>query len=75
MIAWMIFCHPMVLRENGWTLWLMLPLCVSAAIIYKTLRASSLRRLPLEILAAMCYIVVGLAVLGLGLWGVCELML
>jgi len=68
MIAWTVFYNPMALPANGWTLWLVLPLCLSVAITYKTIRTQDLRRLPLEVAALMGYISVGLVSLGVGLW-------
>ena len=68
MIAWTLFYNPMSLNPGNGILWLLLPLCASVAIIYKTIRTTNLKRLPLEILALMGYMVVGLAALGFGLW-------
>ena len=74
MIAWSLFVNPMLLNGGRWTLSLLLPLCVSAAIVYKTLRTNNLRRLPLEILSLIGYMVLGLIALGLGLWIVAAIM-
>lgn len=68
MIAWTLFVNPIALNADGWTLWLILPLCASVAITYKTIRTESLRRLPLEVIALMCYMMFGLIALGGVLW-------
>ena len=69
MIAWTIFYNPILLPAHHWkTLILILPLSLSVALAYKTVRTKNLRRLPLEVLWAMGYILAGLVALGLGLW-------
>ena len=68
MIPWTLFYHPVDLAANGWTLWLVIPLCFSVAAIYKTLRAPLLRRIPLEVASLMGYILAGLVALALALW-------
>jgi len=70
MIAWVLFKHPMLLDASGWSLLLLGPLCLSVAITYKTIRVNSLRRLPLEVLSLMGYMIAGLAALGAGLWAI-----
>jgi hypothetical protein len=62
-----LFHNPMTLSTDS-LLWLMLPLSISVAIVYKTLRTNNLRRLPLEILGLIGYVVVGVIGLGVGLW-------
>lgn len=64
-----IFCHPMTPPCDS-LLWLMLPLTVSVAIVYKTVRTHHLRRLPLEILGLIGYVAAGVAALGVGLWAI-----
>ena len=68
MIAWTLLVNPIVLNADGWTLWLVLPLCASVAITYKTVRTKNLRRLPLEILGLIAYMIVGLIGLAAALW-------
>ena len=45
--------------------WLVLPLCAVAAVVYKTIRVRRLRQLPLAILGLWAYMAVGLTALGL----------
>ena len=68
--AW--FEHPMQLPADDRLVWLILPLCVAVAVVYKTIRVKSLRRLPWEIALLVGYMVAGLAVLAAGLWLVQE---
>ncbi|MDY6914417.1 MAG: hypothetical protein SVT52_08180 [Planctomycetota bacterium] len=72
MIAWKIFYNPMNLPVGGAMLWLLLPLCVSVAVVYKTVRTKKLSRLPLEILALLGYMCAGLLTLGAVLWIIRE---
>ena len=69
MIAWTIFHNPMIIPQNL-VLWLLLPLCLSVAIVYKTIRTKNLRKLPTEIVGLMAYMVGGLILLGGVLWAV-----
>lgn len=62
-----LFYHPMT-APSGWTLWLILPLCLMVAIVYKTIRAQELRTVPRQVTMLMLYIVVGLVALGSALW-------
>jgi hypothetical protein len=67
LIASTLFHNPM---QISWLdqLWFLLPLCVAVAIVYKTIRSNNLRRLPLEILALVGYMLAGLTALGGGMW-------
>lgn len=64
-----LFYHPMVLPTAS-LLWLMLPLFGSVAVVYKTVRTNNLRRLPLQVLALLGYVVAGTVVLAVGLWAI-----
>ena len=68
MIVSRIFTHPIELNSGIWTLLLLVPLCASVVVVYKTVRTESLRRLPIEIIAAMAYVGGGLIELGFVLW-------
>jgi len=57
--AW--FTHPMVLGSE--TFWLIIPVSVAVAIVYKTVRNENLKRLPLDIIKLTLYILVSEAVL------------
>lgn len=75
MTGWTLFHNPMPLQADGWTLWLLLPLCLSVAIIYKAVRIQNLRRFPWEVLALMGYMIVGLIGLGVVLWATQALLI
>ncbi len=47
---------------------LMLPLCLSIAIVYKTTRCSTLREIPTTALILWLTIVAGMYAVGFGLW-------
>lgn len=66
-MAWVIFYNPITLSFNNF-LWLLIPLCASVAIVYKTIRVTDLRRLPIQVLALLFYMVCGLVALGVLLW-------
>jgi hypothetical protein len=51
-----------------WRLLLMLPLCLSIAVIYKTTRCDDLREMPKAALILWVTIVVGMLAVGVGLW-------
>jgi hypothetical protein len=67
MTAWTIFHNPMTLSW-GAMLWLVIPLCASVSLAYKTIRTRDLSRLPYEAIFLLVYILGGLAALGAGLW-------
>lgn len=52
---------------------LMLPICLSIAIVYKTTRCDRLRDLPKDVLVLWVSIVAGMYSVGLGLWAMFEL--
>ena len=47
---------------------MMLPLCLSIAVVYKTIRLSDLRELAREVLVLWISIIVGMCAVGLGAW-------
>jgi hypothetical protein len=49
-------------------LMLMLPLCLSIAIVYKTTRCPNLREVPVAALILCVTIVIGMLAVGVGLW-------
>lgn len=74
MIAWTLFVNPILIPQTL-VLWLILPMCFSVAVVYKTVRTHNLRKLPFEIVGLMAYMVGGLILLGLVLWLVQTLFL
>ena len=53
---------------------LMLPLCLSVAIVYKTTRCASLRDMPVSALVLWVTIVLGMYAVGFGLWALYSVM-
>lgn len=53
---------------------LILPLCLSIAVVYKTLRASDVRKIPLASIVLWITIVIAMYAVGVGLWAVFSLM-
>jgi len=66
-MAWTLFYDPVVLPYYS-QVWLILPLCVVVATVYKTIRTKRLNRLFLEVVASMGYMLAGLVALGAALW-------
>ena len=64
-----LFINPIAIPFKS-QLWLLLPLCVAVATIYKTIRTDNIRRLHIEILVLVVHIIAGLVVLGAGLWAI-----
>lgn len=53
---------------------LLLPLCLSVAIVYKVIRIENLRDVPVAVFALWATIVGGMYAVGVGLWLVFSLM-
>ncbi|MHC4698011.1 MAG: hypothetical protein ACYTFA_14860 [Planctomycetota bacterium] len=53
---------------------LMLPLCLSIAVVYKTTRCENLRDVPAAALILWGTIVVGMYAVGVGLWALFSIM-
>ena len=65
-----LFVNPVLMGAES--LWLVLPLSLVGAVIYKTVRVDRLRRLPLQIVRLVIEIVLGLAALGAAFWLLLE---
>jgi len=70
MMSWQVFFNPMQLGAGH--VWLVLPLCAVAGVVYKTIRVKHLRDLPLQILSLWAYILAGLVLLGAAFWLLLE---
>jgi len=62
-----LFYHPVQLPSSS-LLWMILPLLVVVAVVYKTVRAHNVRRLALDTAYLVILMVLGLAGLGGALW-------
>jgi len=68
-MSWTLFYNPMQLTFHG-LLFLLIPLCLSVAIVYKTIQVKTLRRLPMAVAILIGYMLIGLVALGAGLWAI-----
>ena len=71
MIDHQLFVHPQVLPFDT-ILWLVLPLCVSVAVVYKAIRVDNLHRLFVEASVLIIFMLGGLLMLGAGLYAIHE---
>lgn len=62
-----LFYNPLQLQWSG-ILWMLFPLCIAVATIYKTIRTNDIHRLPCEIAKLSAYLIGGLIVLAAGAW-------
>ena len=62
-----IFTAPVFMTGHQHAL-LLLPLCLSIAVVYKTTRCPDVRDIPLASLVLWVTIVVGMYAVGVGLW-------
>ena len=65
-----LFSKPILLGMGH--IWLVIPLCMTLAIVYKTVRVRRLRQLPLQILSLWAYILTGLTALAVAFWILLE---
>lgn len=65
-----LFTEPLALSSQTW--WGIIPVSLAVAIVYKTVRSHSLRRLPVEILRLSAYLLAGEALLLLAGWFVLD---
>ena len=61
-----LLTYPIQLR--GQAFWAVIPVSIAVAIVYKTIRTQSLRRLPMEILFLSLYMMLGVGALMLVGW-------
>lgn len=59
---------------GGQRLLLMFPLCLVVAIVYKTTHCEKLREIPFAAFVLWLTIVIGMYVVGVGLWALYEIM-
>ncbi len=70
-LAWRPFLDPLDLHST-WP-WLLPPLVLAVAIVYKTVKQPTLDKLPLEILRLTLNILILMATAAVVLWGLVEL--
>ena len=64
------FVHPVHMGIDH--IFLVVPLCFVVGIVYKTVRVTHLRQLPLQVLGLWAYMVAGLAILGIAFFLLLE---
>lgn len=64
-----LFVNPIPLTPTQ-VFFMLLPLLVATAVVYKTVRTRDLRLLVKEVGVLVVYMVAGLAALGTGLWAI-----
>jgi hypothetical protein len=69
MIAWTLFYHPMTLSSDT-VMWLVLPLALTVAVVYKAIRVRRIRELPVAVAVLMVQMIAGLVALGAVLWAI-----
>ena len=68
-----IFTTPVLMTGHQHAL-LLLPLCLSIAVVYKTTRCPDVRDIPVASLVLWVTIVVGMYAVGVGLWALSLLL-
>jgi len=63
-----LFVHPIALRYE--ILWMVIPFSLAVAVVYKTVRTQSLKRLPMEIVLLGLYIIAGVIAIMLAGWAI-----
>ena len=66
-----LFYNPMTL-PSCLALWLVIPLCVAVAVVYKTIRTDDVGKLHFQAIKLVGYILVGMVALGAGLYLIQE---
>ena len=74
MILATLFVNPLDISSTS-MVFMMIPLCMAVAIVYKTIRVDHIRQGPLQILLLMAYMASGLTALGAALWIIQEIAL
>ncbi len=59
-LAYTPFLHPMPIWDY-WA-WLLLPLCFGVSVVYKSVRADSMRQVPMDAVKTTIWIVAGMGV-------------
>lgn len=62
-----VFWNPVLIPWH-WQIWLLIPLLIAVALVYKTARSRHIRDVPKETAVTLAYMFGGLIVLALVLW-------
>jgi cation transporter-like permease len=72
--AWTPFLDPIPIWSNAVWPWLLLPLTIAVALVYKSIKCRSMRQVPREAASIAIWIVVGMSIAGGILAGVVRAM-
>jgi hypothetical protein len=64
-LAVRLFLEPLKLWDH-WV-WLLVPLCIGVALVYKSMRIESMRRVPLEAFKFTVWVLLGMSAAAVGL--------
>ncbi len=70
-LAWRPFLEPLDLHDH-W-MWLIIPVALAIAVVYKALKLEDLRRLPFEATRLAAVIIAAMIAAALALWAITEL--
>ena len=73
LLAWTLFVHPIVLNGRL-RLFMLVPLVLCVAIVYKTIRCRNVREIPLASLVLCGTIILGMFSVGVVLWAAFRLL-
>jgi uncharacterized membrane protein len=71
-LAWQPFLDPIPIWSDKVWPWLLIPLAIAVAVVYKSIKCHTMRQVPREAAAIAIWIVVGMVVAAVVLAGVVE---
>ena len=74
LLAWTPFLDPIPIWSNAVWPWLILPLVVAVALVYKSIKCHSMRQVPREAAVIALWIVLGMVIAAVLLAGVVRVM-
>lgn len=74
LLAWTPFLDPIPIWSNAIWPWLILPLAIAVALVYKSIKCHSMRQVPREAAVIALWIVVGMVIAAVLLAGVVRVM-
>ena len=72
MLAYIPFVTPLPVWDY-WA-WLLLPLCIAVAVVYKTIKCRYVRQIPKEAAAITLWIILSMASVAAGIWGLYQVL-
>lgn len=74
LLAWTPFIHPIMIEGRA-RLLMLLPLAMTIAVVYRTIRCDHVREVPMSAVVLFTEVVVGMFVIGIGLWALFQVMM